>query len=127
MRSDAIVIVGVGFRDPTQMNLTRDNDVVNALTQITVGSGAAKRALPLRALNIDVKPLSVACTGRELSIRVWSMATQSEISSSRRFRSSKPANVSSLTRASLKFDPKEVKQLLSPPSPSHFTEQDLAS
>ena len=34
------------------MNLTRDNDVVNALTQITVGSGAAKRALPLRALNI---------------------------------------------------------------------------
>jgi hypothetical protein len=47
------------------MNLTRDNDVVNALTQITVGSGAAKRALPLRALNIDVDPLTIACTGRK--------------------------------------------------------------
>jgi len=58
---------------------------------MAVRDGSTKGTLPLRALNIDVKPLSVACTGRELSIRVWSMATQSEISSSRRFRSSKPA------------------------------------
>src|SRR6267378_1331354 len=32
MRSDAIVIVGVGFQDPTQMHLAHDNDVVHTLT-----------------------------------------------------------------------------------------------
>ena len=32
MRSDAIVIVGVGFQDPTQMHLAQDNDVVHTLT-----------------------------------------------------------------------------------------------
>ena len=37
------------------------------------------------------------------------MATQSEIPSSCPIRSSKPASVSSLTRASLKFDPKKLK------------------
>jgi hypothetical protein len=31
MRSDAIVIVGVGFQDPTQMHLAQDDDVVQAL------------------------------------------------------------------------------------------------
>jgi hypothetical protein len=31
MRSDAIVIVGVGFQDPTQMHLAQDNDVVHTL------------------------------------------------------------------------------------------------
>jgi hypothetical protein len=28
MRSDAIIIVGVGFQDVTQMDLAQDNDVV---------------------------------------------------------------------------------------------------
>src|SRR5271170_4564770 len=32
MRSDAIVIVGVGFQDPTQTHLAQDNDVVHTLT-----------------------------------------------------------------------------------------------
>jgi hypothetical protein len=32
MRSDAIVIVGVGFQDPTQMHLAQGNDVVQTLT-----------------------------------------------------------------------------------------------
>src|ERR1700730_141596 len=32
MRSDAIIIVGVGFQDPTQMHLAQDNDVVHTLT-----------------------------------------------------------------------------------------------
>jgi hypothetical protein len=32
MRSEAIVIVGVGFQDPTQMHLAQDNDVVHTLT-----------------------------------------------------------------------------------------------
>jgi hypothetical protein len=32
MRSDAIVIVGVGFQDPTQMNFAQDNDVVHTFT-----------------------------------------------------------------------------------------------
>jgi hypothetical protein len=32
MRSDAIVIVGVGFQDPTQMHRAQDNDVVHTLT-----------------------------------------------------------------------------------------------
>jgi hypothetical protein len=32
MRSDAIVIVGVGLQDSTQMHLAQDNDVVHTLT-----------------------------------------------------------------------------------------------
>ena len=32
MRSDAIVIVGVGFQDPAQMRLAQDNDVVHTFT-----------------------------------------------------------------------------------------------
>src|SRR6202011_4614501 len=32
MRSDAIIIVGVGFQDPTQMHLAQDNDVVHTFT-----------------------------------------------------------------------------------------------
>src|SRR5471030_343705 len=32
MRSDAIIIVGLGFQDPTQMHLAQDNDVVHTLT-----------------------------------------------------------------------------------------------
>jgi ketol-acid reductoisomerase len=32
MRSDAIVIVGVGLQDSTQMHLAKDNDVVHTLT-----------------------------------------------------------------------------------------------
>src|ERR1700704_3295004 len=32
MRSDAIVIVGVGVQDPAQMRLAQDNDVVHTLT-----------------------------------------------------------------------------------------------
>src|SRR5258708_36142591 len=32
MRSDAIVIVGVGFQDPTQMHLAQDDDVVSTLS-----------------------------------------------------------------------------------------------
>ena len=32
VRSDAIVIVGVGFQDPTQMHLAQDNDVVHTFT-----------------------------------------------------------------------------------------------
>jgi hypothetical protein len=28
MRSDAIVIVGVGFQDPTQMHLAQNHDVI---------------------------------------------------------------------------------------------------
>jgi len=29
MRSDAIIIVGAGFQDPTQTHLAQDNDVVH--------------------------------------------------------------------------------------------------
>jgi hypothetical protein len=34
MRSDAIVIVGVGLQDSTQMHLAQDNDVVHTLTPV---------------------------------------------------------------------------------------------
>jgi hypothetical protein len=34
MRSDAIIIVGVGFQDSTQMHLAQDNDVVHTLTPL---------------------------------------------------------------------------------------------
>src|SRR5713226_2707133 len=32
MRSEAIVVVGVGFQDPRQMHLAQDNDVVHTFT-----------------------------------------------------------------------------------------------
>src|SRR3979411_737750 len=32
MRSDAVVIVGIGFQNPAQMRLAQDNDVVHTLT-----------------------------------------------------------------------------------------------
>src|ERR1700732_646544 len=33
MSSEAIIIVGVGFQDPTQMHLAQDNDVVHTFTR----------------------------------------------------------------------------------------------
>jgi hypothetical protein len=32
MRSDAVVVIGIRFQDPTQMGLAQDNDVVQTLT-----------------------------------------------------------------------------------------------
>jgi hypothetical protein len=32
MRSEVIVVVGVGFQDPAQMRLAQDNDVVHTFT-----------------------------------------------------------------------------------------------
>jgi hypothetical protein len=48
MRSDAIVIVGVGFQDPTQMHLTQDNDVVHALTPDRSDQPLGNAVLPRR-------------------------------------------------------------------------------
>src|SRR3984893_14964294 len=46
MRSDAIVIVGVGFQDPTQMHLAQDNDVVHTLTSDRSDQPFGKAILP---------------------------------------------------------------------------------
>src|SRR6266516_4725209 len=48
MRSDAIVIVGVGFQDPTQMHLAQDNDVVYTLTPDRSDQPFGKAVLPGR-------------------------------------------------------------------------------
>src|SRR6202790_323915 len=48
MRSDAIVIVGVGFQDPTQMHLAQDNDVVYTLTPDRSDQPFGKAILPRR-------------------------------------------------------------------------------
>src|SRR5882762_2148469 len=48
MRSDAIVIVGVGFQDPTQMHLAQDNDVVHTLTPDRSDQPFDKAILPRR-------------------------------------------------------------------------------
>src|SRR5471032_2348744 len=48
MRSDAIVIVGVGFQDPTQMHLAQDNDVVNTFTPDRSDQPFGKAVLPGR-------------------------------------------------------------------------------
>src|SRR5471032_2721641 len=48
MRSDAIVIVGVGFQDPTQMHLAQDNDVVHTFTPDRSGQPFGKAILPRR-------------------------------------------------------------------------------
>src|ERR1035437_9196633 len=48
MRSDAIIIVGVGFQDPTQMHLAQDNDVVHTLTPDRSDQPFGKAILPRR-------------------------------------------------------------------------------
>src|SRR5882762_11742941 len=48
MRSDAIIIVGVGFQDPTQMHLAQDNDVVYTLTPDRSDQPFGKSVLPGR-------------------------------------------------------------------------------
>src|SRR5450432_51424 len=48
MRSDAIIIVGVGFQDPTQMHLAQDNDVVHTLTPDRSDQPFHKAILPGR-------------------------------------------------------------------------------
>src|ERR1700730_3276428 len=48
MRSDAIIIVGVGFQAPTQMHLTQDNDVVHTLTPDRSDQPFGKAILPRR-------------------------------------------------------------------------------
>src|SRR5712671_1643273 len=48
MRSDAIVIVGVGFQDPTQMHLAQDNDVVHTFTPDRADQPFGKAILPRR-------------------------------------------------------------------------------
>src|SRR5713226_7489569 len=48
MRSDVIVIVGVGFQDPTQMHLAQDNDVVHTLTPDRSDQPFGKAILPRR-------------------------------------------------------------------------------
>src|SRR6267143_5263525 len=48
MRSDAIVIVGVGFQDRTQMHLAQDNDVVHTLAPDRSDQPFGKAILPRR-------------------------------------------------------------------------------
>src|SRR5260370_25899241 len=48
MRSEAIIIVGVGFQDPTQMHLAQDNDVVHTFTPDRSDQPCGKRILPRR-------------------------------------------------------------------------------
>src|SRR3981081_1513704 len=48
MRSDAIVIVGVGFQGPTQMHLAHDNDVVQTLSPDRSDQPFGKAILPRR-------------------------------------------------------------------------------
>src|SRR6202021_2507167 len=48
MCSDAFVIAGVGFQDPTQMHLTQDNDVVHTLTPDRSDQPFGKAILPRR-------------------------------------------------------------------------------
>src|SRR5271168_2832759 len=48
MRSDAIIIAGVGFQDPTQMHLAQDNDVVQTLTPDRSDQPFGKAILPRR-------------------------------------------------------------------------------
>src|SRR5258708_18400893 len=48
MRSDAIVIFGVRFQDPTQMHLAQDNDVVHTFTPDRSDQPFGKAILPRR-------------------------------------------------------------------------------
>ena len=46
MRSDAVVIVSVGFEYPAQMRLAQDNDVVHTLTPDRSDQPFSKAILP---------------------------------------------------------------------------------
>src|SRR3984885_10024744 len=48
MRSDPIIIVGVGFQGPTQMDLAQDNDVVHTFTPDRSDQPFGKAILPRR-------------------------------------------------------------------------------
>src|ERR1700688_859629 len=48
MCSEAIIIVGVGFQDPTQMHLAQDDDVVQTLTPDRSDQPFGKAVLPGR-------------------------------------------------------------------------------
>src|SRR5258708_20434237 len=48
MRSDAIVIVGIGVQDPAQMRLAQDNDVVHTFTPDRSDQPFGKAVLPGR-------------------------------------------------------------------------------
>src|ERR1700722_15344821 len=48
MRSDGIIIVGVGFQDPAQMRLAQDNDVVHTFTPDRSDQPFGKAILPGR-------------------------------------------------------------------------------
>src|SRR5260370_37404409 len=48
MRSDAMVIFGVRFQDPTQMHLAQDNDVVHTFTPDRSDQPFGKAILPRR-------------------------------------------------------------------------------
>src|SRR6202043_334607 len=48
MRSEAIIIVGVGFQDPTQMHLAQDNDVVHTFTSDRSDQPFDRAILPRR-------------------------------------------------------------------------------
>src|ERR1700720_2739647 len=48
MRSDSVVIVSIGFQDPTQMRLAQDNDVVHTLTPDRSDQPFGKAILPGR-------------------------------------------------------------------------------
>ena len=48
MRSYAIIIVGVGFQGPTQMDLAQDNDVVHTFTPDRSDQPFGKAILPRR-------------------------------------------------------------------------------
>jgi hypothetical protein len=65
MRSDASIIVGVGFQDPTQMDLAQDNDVVRTLTPDRSDQPFDKAVLPGRGwcgwLVLDTHGSQSAC------------------------------------------------------------------
>ena len=56
MRSDVIVIVGVGFPDPTQMHLAQDNDVVHTLTPDRSDQPLGIAILPRRTTDVEAPP-----------------------------------------------------------------------
>src|ERR1700676_439795 len=48
MRSEAIIIAGVGFQDPTQMHLAQDDEMVHALAPDRSDQPFGKAILPRR-------------------------------------------------------------------------------
>jgi hypothetical protein len=79
MRSGAIIIVGVGFQDPTQMYLAQDNDVVHTFTPDRSDQPFGKAILPGRGGAIGLSRMPMARNRRVTTAAIDPVAIADQV------------------------------------------------